>query len=155
MNSLVFEGFLTVCDVIQEVLRKKLKNRSTKRKRVWITPLLSQRSLLGASVLLCNEFKTDDDFLLFFRIDRNQFEWLLNEISPIIEKQDSAFRKCLNPRIKLQITLRFLATGDSYKSLEFFFRVSDSAISLFITEVCNAISETLKSFIEVSGLCSN
>lgn len=84
-----------MCDVIQEVLRNKLKNRSTERKRVWITPLLSQRSLLGASVLLCNEFKTDDDFLLFFRIDKNQFEWLLNEISPIIEKQDSTFRECL------------------------------------------------------------
>lgn len=90
MNSLVLKGFLTVCDVIQEVLRNKLKNRSTKRKRVWITPLLSQRSLLGASVLLCNEFKTDDDFLLFFRIDKTNS----NEISPIIEKQDSTFREC-------------------------------------------------------------
>lgn len=68
------------------------------------TSIESTVFLLGASVLLCNEFKTDDDFLLFFRIDKNHFEWLLNEISPIIEKQDSTFRECLNAKIKLQIT---------------------------------------------------
>lgn len=73
---------------------------------MWTTPLLSLRSLLGVSVLVCNEFKTDDDFLLFFRIDKNQLERLLNKISPITEKQDCAFRECLNAKIKLQITLR-------------------------------------------------
>ena len=40
---------------------------------------------------------------------------------------------------KLAITLRFLATGESYKSLWYRFRISDSAISLFAKPVCDAI----------------
>lgn len=39
------------------------------------------------------------------------------------------------------ITLRFLATGNSYKSLEYSFRVAHNTISKFIPEVCSAIYE--------------
>ena len=44
---------------------------------------------------------------------------------------------------KLAITLRFLATDESYKSLRYQFRISDSAISLFIKPVCDAIYDVL------------
>ena len=37
------------------------------------------------------------------------------------------------------ITLRYLATGMSYKSLEFDFRVAQSTVSLFVPAVCKAI----------------
>ena len=45
---------------------------------------------------------------------------------------------------KLAITLRFLATGESYISLRYQFRISDSAISLFIKPVCDVIYDELK-----------
>ena len=45
---------------------------------------------------------------------------------------------------KLAITLRFLATGESYKSLRYQYRISDSAISLFIKSVSDAIYNVLK-----------
>ena len=41
-------------------------------------------------------------------------------------------------------TLRYLATGESFSSLQFQFRISKSTISLFIPEVCEAIYESLK-----------
>jgi len=47
----------------------------------------------------------------------------------------------LEPGLKLAITLRYLATGNSYKSLQYGFRVSFSAISLLILEVFEAIIE--------------
>jgi hypothetical protein len=39
------------------------------------------------------------------------------------------------------ITLRFLATGNSYKSQEFSFRVAHNTVSIFLPEVCSAIRE--------------
>ena len=45
---------------------------------------------------------------------------------------------------KLAITLRFLATGESHTSLRYQFRISDSAISLFIKPVCDVIYDELK-----------
>lgn len=48
-------------------------------------------------------------------------------------------RPPLEPGLKLGITLRFLATGNSYRSLAFSFRVAHNTISLFVPEVCAAI----------------
>ena len=53
-------------------------------------------------------------------------------------------RKPLSVAEKLACTLRFLATGESYASLQYQFRTSKSTISLFIPEVCEAIYEILK-----------
>jgi hypothetical protein len=47
------------------------------------------------------------------------------------------------------ITLTYLATGNSYRTLQRLFRVSTSAISKFVPVVCNAIHEALKEYIEV------
>eukprot|EP00057_Strongylocentrotus_purpuratus_P028550 XP_011683024.1 PREDICTED: putative nuclease HARBI1 [Strongylocentrotus purpuratus] len=48
-------------------------------------------------------------------------------------------RPPLQPGLKLAITLRFLATGNSFRSLEFSFRVAHNTISIFIPVVCQAI----------------
>ncbi|XP_074037262.1 putative nuclease HARBI1 [Leptinotarsa decemlineata] len=58
-------------------------------------------------------------------------------------------RQALTPKIKLQVTLRYLATGDSFKSLEYLFRVPKNTISKFIPETCKAIIKELEEFIKV------
>ncbi|XP_072387073.1 uncharacterized protein [Diabrotica undecimpunctata] len=58
-------------------------------------------------------------------------------------------REALPARLKLQITLRFLATGDSYASLEALYRVPKCSISLFLPEVLDAIYEGLQDYIKV------
>jgi hypothetical protein len=45
----------------------------------------------------------------------------------------------LDPELKLAITLRFLATGNSYQSLAFSFRVVHNTISVFVPQVCAAV----------------
>ncbi|XP_017472518.1 PREDICTED: uncharacterized protein LOC108363622 [Rhagoletis zephyria] len=54
-------------------------------------------------------------------------------------------RKAIPPGERLAVTLRFLASGDSYKSLSVAFRIAPNTISIFIPEVCNAIYKALKS----------
>ena len=48
-------------------------------------------------------------------------------------------RELIRVGIKLAVTLRFLANGNSYKSLQYSFRVETSTICKFIPEVCKAI----------------
>ena len=45
---------------------------------------------------------------------------------------------------KLSVTLRFLATGESFESLMLQFRIHKTTISKFIPEVCSAIYNGLK-----------
>lgn len=71
------------------------------------------------------------------------------QVKDQISKQDTAMREALTPRIKLEIALRFLATGDSYTSLQYLYRVSKSAISEFMPDVFDAIYAGLKEFIQV------
>lgn len=53
-------------------------------------------------------------------------------------------REPVSPEEKLAITLRFLATGESYESLMYQFRVHKSTISKFIPTVCHAIFNKFK-----------
>lgn len=59
------------------------------------------------------------EFKKFTRMSTTGFEVLLNKISPLITKQDTQLRMALPARMRLAITLRYLATGDSFQSLHF------------------------------------
>ena len=65
----------------------------------------------------------------FTRMSPTDFEYLINMIGPKIAKQDTFMRKSINVQERLSITLRFLATGDHYSSLQYLFRTSKQAIS--------------------------
>ncbi|XP_047112265.1 uncharacterized protein LOC124789022, partial [Schistocerca piceifrons] len=53
-------------------------------------------------------------------------------------------REAISPSRRLAVTLRFLATGESFKSLAFSHRIAQPTISNVIVDVCTAICETLK-----------
>ena len=57
---------------------------------------------------------------------------LVREIAPFITKKTTMIRQPIDPEIKIAITLRFLATGESYESLMYQFRVHSGTISKFI-----------------------
>ena len=72
------------------------------------------------------------------------FTELVKRVGPVIENQKTRFRQPLPAGLNIAITLRYLATGDSYKSLMHFFRVALNTISLFVPEVCEAIYQIYK-----------
>ena len=71
-------------------------------------------------------------------------------VAPKIERQNTQMRDAIPPRVMLEVTLYFMATGNSYRTLQYFFRVSKAYISNFIPEVCDAIYDSLGEFIKVS-----
>jgi len=58
-------------------------------------------------------------------------------------------RSALPAKIKLEMALRYLATGNSYKTLQYMYRVEKSSICEFMPEVFQAIYEALQEYIEV------
>ncbi|CAF4958383.1 unnamed protein product [Pieris macdunnoughi] len=82
------------------------------------------------------------------RMSSSDFEYILQKISPIIAKKDTYWREAIPPKIRLALTLRFLATGDSYRSLHYHFKISSTLISRIIPEVCLALNQVLKDMIK-------
>lgn len=60
------------------------------------------------------------------------------------EAKDTTFRLAIPFKESLAVTLRVLATGDSYASLMYTFKISKQRISTTVTEVCRALTEGLK-----------
>jgi len=78
----------------------------------------------------------------------SEFEFLINLIGEKMLKKDTALRKSIFVQERLALTLRFLASGDSYVSLQYLFKISKQAISCIMPEVCEALVEKLKDYIQ-------
>lgn len=90
------------------------------------------------------------EFKKFTRMSTVDFDNLLMKITPLISKQDTQLREAVPARTRFAITLRYLATGDSFQSLHFLFKVSPQLISTIIPEVCAALCKVLENEIKVS-----
>lgn len=132
------------------LLRNRFNKTEKKKKRaLWMRPFLSKRS---TSENLTRELILDSYlFKNFTRMSKNDFEYLLNIIGPRIVKSDTNMRNAIPITTRLAITLRFLATGDSYRSLMYLFKVHFSSICLIVPEVCDALVDKLKELIKVSS----
>ena len=105
--------------------------------RVW----LLRRPEFGQYHQLMEELKREDvsAFKNFMRVDPLFFQELVDRLTPRLLKKDTWFQKALPPGLKVAVTLRYLATGDSYHSLMYSFRVAHNTISYMVKDVCEAI----------------
>ena len=78
-------------------------------------------------------------FRNFVRMDREMFSQMVEDLTLNLQMKTTNSRKPLFPGLKLAIALRYLATGDSYKSLAYGFRVALNTIVSVVPEVCQAI----------------
>jgi hypothetical protein len=75
----------------------------------------------------------------FIRIGPDMFQELLHVVGPRITKSHSWYRQPINPGLKLAIALRYMATGDSYRTLMYGLGVTHNTISGIVQNVCEAI----------------
>ncbi|XP_023234242.1 uncharacterized protein LOC111633839 [Centruroides sculpturatus] len=61
-------------------------------------------------------------------ITENQFQHLLHQISPRIQKQTIKFEEPISPAERLTVTLRFLATGITFRDLTWEFRIDQDTV---------------------------
>lgn len=83
-------------------------------------------------------------FRNYFRMSRNQFDYILRSIADDIYKAETTIVP-ISAEERLMVTLRYLATGQSMTSLHYEWRLAVATISHIIIEVCEAILNNLKS----------
>ncbi|XP_068123187.1 putative nuclease HARBI1 [Hyperolius riggenbachi] len=109
-------------------------------RRWWVHPLLQERQQKGQfSVLYQDLRKHPVKFFKYSRMSVDLFDHLLTILRPHLLKKDTRMRKAITPEEQLMITLRFLATGQSYGSLHLTFRVGKSTISAIVNRTSRAI----------------
>lgn len=113
---------------------------------VWVREWLLKRKEKGCTENLVKELDLQMPALFtnFLRLSKDNFDLLLGFVSPLIERKNTIFREAISPRERLMITLRYLATGETFKSLSYMFRVSQPCISGIVPETCEAIFKSLK-----------
>ena len=137
-----------------QISQEMLKELEAEKRRMWVKKWVARREKLGAFNNLFKEMALEDAgvYRNVLRIGIEKFEELLSVITPKIGKKDSVMRMAIPCRTKLEITLRYMATGDSFRSLALLFRVPHNTISAFLPDVMAAIYDSSASFIKVSSL---
>ena len=116
-----------------------------KKHRFWVRQIYKDRKEKGEFNLLVQQSKFFDAEIFFqiFRMSATQFEELLQLISPFIEK-DCMRREPIKSEERLAVTLRYLATGDAFKTIGASYRISTASVSRIVKETCNVLWNVLK-----------
>ncbi|XP_055708647.1 uncharacterized protein LOC129804905 [Phlebotomus papatasi] len=118
-----------------------LAELGSRRRRYHVHPILQDRDEFGFWNRFVPELKKyPQKFKLFTRMSIKQFDFLSKKIRSRIAKSES-HRVPIPPDARLMITLRYLATGDSFPTLSNEYLTGISTISGIVNEVCEAIWE--------------
>ena len=90
------------------------------------------RHTYSGSDILCDLKVENLHFRTFCRMSYSDFDTLINLVGPRISKKDTSFRKAIPVAERLAVTLRFLASGDSFTSLSLLFQMSKQSSSTII-----------------------
>ena len=115
-------SFIVVCSL--------LKTKSRGKRWWWMTSVFRSRDRYSGSGLLCDVRVENLHFRTFCRMSYSDFDALINLVGPRISKKDTSFRKAIPVAERLAVTLRLLASGDSFTSLSFLF--NSQFLPLFI-----------------------
>ncbi|XP_072010865.1 uncharacterized protein [Engystomops pustulosus] len=116
-----------------------------RKRRRWVHPIVSQRLTKGVFHTLYLDLRKDPDkFISFCRLSITLFDQLVAELRPALTFHDTRLRKCISVEERLLVTLRFLATGNSFSSLHFTFLIGTSTIARIVNHTCVVIWSHLR-----------
>ena len=130
-------AIVSILSELDELFKEEEIRRPRGPDRQWIR----DRPTKGAFVNIFKDLELSDSegFCRFTRMDMTHFQELLSIIGPDLRRQDTSMRTSISPKEQIALSLRFLVTGETFRSLEFQFRISRKAISYIVVDVVDAI----------------
>ncbi|KAG9272087.1 hypothetical protein AMEX_G13037 [Astyanax mexicanus] len=114
--------------------------RRKRRRSVWVHQILRGRQQQGEYHRLVQELCLDDVlFQQYFRLSKGQFDNLLGRVGARITRINTSLRQAIGAAERLAICLRYLATGDSFRTVAFNYRVGHSTVAGIVKEVAEVI----------------
>lgn len=126
-----------------QLLRRRRRRRNRRVRLIWTSRWLyeQERRQNGQYYQLVMFMKANNPRLFFnyMRVEPALFDEILERITPRIMGVGNNYRPSIEAGLKLSATLRYLATGDSYASIAYNYRVHYSTVSHIVPDVCEAI----------------
>lgn len=125
------------------LIQRYLAQNEKQDRRWWVRRWITLRPEHGAYANLMQLMREEDvnGFKNFTRLTPAMFTDMVQRLTPRLQKHNTWYREALPVGLKVAITLRYMATGDSYHSLMYLFYVPHNTISLLVLDVCQAIYE--------------
>ena len=111
----------------------------------WVLPWTARRKPDGVFSTIFQELKHEgaEGFRGYIRLNTTSFEKLVELLAPSLLKKDTVMRECIKPEEMCCVALRCFASGKSFRSLEYQFRISRKAIMYIVEQVAAAIIKIL------------
>ncbi|KAM3938567.1 uncharacterized protein RB166_014514 [Leptodactylus fuscus] len=135
--------------------RQMLEEDPRRKWRYWVHPYSRRgqgKVISETYTMTCASTLTSSSY---FWISIPTFDFLLLDLRPGITFQDTNMRRCITAEERLIVTLRFLATGNSFVSLHFGFLLADSTTSLLVRHTCQVIWQRLKPTVMPDPKCED
>ena len=99
----------------------KLWKRNKQCKHFWVRKGNESRERFGSIYTLFHHVKQDRKcfFFRYFCMTPDRFGYLLGLVGPEIEKKNTRLHRAILPRIRLVITLRYFASGETQHLLQY------------------------------------
>ena len=107
-------------------------------RKYWVRPIFQNRDF-GEHRLIQERESDPEMYHKYLRMDKRTFEKLLSFVQPHILKCNTNMRESIPPKLRLAITIRYLATGASCATLAFYFRVGHSTVCKIVHETSDTL----------------
>ena len=86
---------------------------------------------------------TDQDWMENFRLGRNTFHFLCEQLKPSIQRRNTQLRRAISVEHRVAITLWCLATCGEYCTIAHLFGVARCTVCVIVHDTCKAIVDVL------------
>ena len=136
VDEVIDAAILVLNEELREIVRGKRKKRGRKcRNRI------ARRESLGTSNCLFRELSSEDpqEYKKHMRMNVEKFDELLRLVKSYISKTDTVMKVAILEILKLEVTLRFLVSGDSFSSLTYSLEFHHVPFQDFCPKHCNQL----------------
>ena len=123
---------------------KEIARRNRAKRSIWIKPWLQRRAERGVYNNLFQELIETNSLKGYIRMDRMHFDYLVERLYPYLLKDDTILRESIKPAEQVCVFLRYVASGETFRSLEYQFRISRRSIARIVDRAAEAIIEEMQ-----------